>query len=200
MFLIGDDEYKTETDPAGLRQCRARAAGRALHVRDRRPQDAARLQGDRGARMTPTSGRERPPPGPLGRPDERDSQVRRSGQAGGGNPHGQPRLRRPRQGTCRAMPSGPRSTPTCWAAITPVIMPNDIKPRITAASGAESHPHARGREHSVSRPGSLYKTSPLAASTRALLMGTIPGQPAEPVAWVNSWGLARLLHVAGPSR
>lgn len=33
--------------------------------------------------------------------------------------------------------------------------------------------------------GSLYKVSPLAESARPLLFGTIPGQPSEPVAWVN---------------
>ena len=33
--------------------------------------------------------------------------------------------------------------------------------------------------------GSLYKVSPLAASTTPLLTGTIPGQPPEPLAWTN---------------
>jgi hypothetical protein len=38
--------------------------------------------------------------------------------------------------------------------------------------------------------GSLYQVSPLAASATALLVGSIPGKPAEPVAWVNRtrWG------------
>jgi hypothetical protein len=40
VFVIGDDEYKTETTLPCFRQVRARAAGRALHVRDRRSQDA----------------------------------------------------------------------------------------------------------------------------------------------------------------
>ena len=39
-------------DPAGLRRQGARAAGRALHVRDRRPEDAARLS--RGSRRSTT--------------------------------------------------------------------------------------------------------------------------------------------------
>src|SRR5262249_25914922 len=34
--------------------------------------------------------------------------------------------------------------------------------------------------------GSLYKTMPLAGSAVPLLLGTVPGCPAEPVAWVNS--------------
>ncbi|HZW29102.1 MAG TPA: PVC-type heme-binding CxxCH protein, partial [Isosphaeraceae bacterium] len=40
--------------------------------------------------------------------------------------------------------------------------------------------------------GSLYKVSPLAASAFPLLLGRIPGHPAEPVAWVN--------HKTDPSR
>ncbi len=34
--------------------------------------------------------------------------------------------------------------------------------------------------------GSLYKVSPLAKSSKPLLIGTIPGQPTEPVAWTHS--------------
>lgn len=34
--------------------------------------------------------------------------------------------------------------------------------------------------------GSLYKVSPLARTTTPLLIGTIPGQPSEPIAWVNA--------------
>ncbi len=33
--------------------------------------------------------------------------------------------------------------------------------------------------------GSLYRVRPLAPTTTAILIGQIPGQPAEPVAWVN---------------
>ena len=73
---------------------------------------------------------------------------------------------------------------------------NDIKPRITTASGAESHPLLAGVSTPFDGQSSLYKTSPLAASTRALLMGTIPGQPAEPVAWVNLVGTRRVFYTS----
>lgn len=36
--------------------------------------------------------------------------------------------------------------------------------------------------------GSLYKAGPLEEGTRAVLMGKIPNQPAEPVAWTNTYG------------
>jgi type 1 glutamine amidotransferase len=36
--------------------------------------------------------------------------------------------------------------------------------------------------------GSLYRSGPLAAEATALVLGEIPGQPAEPVAWVRRYG------------
>ena len=36
--------------------------------------------------------------------------------------------------------------------------------------------------------GSLYKTSPLKGSAQAVLLGAIPEQPAEPVAWTHEYG------------
>ncbi|MFO0953474.1 MAG: ThuA domain-containing protein [Isosphaeraceae bacterium] len=61
-------------------------------------------------------------------------------------------------------------------------------PAVTIAGtpGLEGHPVVRGVDVSnlVGR-GSLYKVSPLAVSATPLLVGTIPGQEAEPVAWTN---------------
>ena len=36
--------------------------------------------------------------------------------------------------------------------------------------------------------GSLYKVSPLKSGAKPLLIGSIPNQPAEPVAWTHSYG------------
>jgi type 1 glutamine amidotransferase len=44
--------------------------------------------------------------------------------------------------------------------------------------------------------GSLYKVSPLAKTTTALLTGSIPGQPPEPVAWVNEAGRSRVFYTS----
>jgi nicotinamidase-related amidase/type 1 glutamine amidotransferase len=50
-----------------------------------------------------------------------------------------------------------------------------------------SHPILEGVEPStLVGHGSLYMVSPLAKTTTPLLMGTIPGKNAEPVAWVNA--------------
>ena len=63
---------------------------------------------------------------------------------------------------------------------------------ITLAPGARAHAIVSGI--SVARlvgAGSLYKVAPLEAGTSPLLIGEIPGQPAEPVAWTHLYGPRR---------
>jgi nicotinamidase-related amidase/type 1 glutamine amidotransferase len=56
-----------------------------------------------------------------------------------------------------------------------------------AAPGAERHPILRGVDLTqLLSNGSLYKVTPLAGSTTPLVLGSIPGQGPEPVAWTNS--------------
>jgi hypothetical protein len=78
---------------------------------------------------------------------------------------------------------------------------NEFKPKVTMAKGAESHSIMAGVRTPFTGQGSLYKTGPLAASARALLLGEIVGHPVEPVAWVNLVGSSRVfyIHIAGPS-
>jgi nicotinamidase-related amidase/type 1 glutamine amidotransferase len=62
-------------------------------------------------------------------------------------------------------------------------------PRVTIerADGAAAHPILQGVDLAELRGcGSLYKVRPLAKSTTALLIGSIPDRPAEPVAWINT--------------
>ena len=60
------------------------------------------------------------------------------------------------------------------------------KTSITVATGAASHPILAGiRLEELVGNGTLYKNEPLAPSARALLIGAIPNQPAEPVAWTH---------------
>jgi hypothetical protein len=57
---------------------------------------------------------------------------------------------------------------------------------VSLAPGA-SHPILEGVEPStLVGHGSLYKVSPLAKTATPLLIGTIPGQVPEPIAWVNA--------------
>ena len=61
-----------------------------------------------------------------------------------------------------------------------------------APGGAEKHPILRGispAKFTSSR--SLYKVSPLEKSAVPLLIGTIPGEAPEPIAWTNTYGPKR---------
>jgi Trehalose utilisation len=73
---------------------------------------------------------------------------------------------------------------------------NGLKPKVTTTKGAESHPIVAGVQTPFTGQGSLYKTGPLAASTRALLLVKIAGQPVEPVAWVNLVGSSRVFYTS----
>ncbi len=60
------------------------------------------------------------------------------------------------------------------------------KVEIKTADGAVGHPILSGVSIAELRGnGSLYKVSPLAKSATALLIGSIPDKPAEPVLWTN---------------
>jgi len=66
---------------------------------------------------------------------------------------------------------------------------NEPKTVITAAVGSEKHSILTG----IDTPrlfgnGSLYKVSPLKGSATPLLIGRIPDQPPEPVAWTHHYG------------
>ena len=64
---------------------------------------------------------------------------------------------------------------------------NKVKPTLKLAEGAADHAILRGVDLNQLRAnGSLYLVSPLAASTAPLLIGSIPNESAEPVAWTNA--------------
>jgi nicotinamidase-related amidase/type 1 glutamine amidotransferase len=67
---------------------------------------------------------------------------------------------------------------------------------VTAAAGAEAHAILAGVSLPMVGNGSLYRVSPLAAGTTPLLMGAIPGKPAEPVAWTNLCGKSRVFYTS----
>lgn len=63
---------------------------------------------------------------------------------------------------------------------------------ITLAAGGTTHPILEGISVAgLIGAGSLYKVSPLEKGTTPLLMGAIPGQPVEPVAWTHLYGTKR---------
>ena len=61
------------------------------------------------------------------------------------------------------------------------------KVALEVAKGASAHPILNKIDTSQWQgQGSLYLVSPLAKSATALLHGTVPGKPTEPIAWVNT--------------
>jgi putative heme-binding domain-containing protein len=73
---------------------------------------------------------------------------------------------------------------------------NNVHPEITTSPLANSHVIIQDIETPFVSQGSLYKVSPLSASTQALLMGTIPGHAPEPVAWVNTRERGRVFYTS----
>ena len=73
---------------------------------------------------------------------------------------------------------------------------NHVHPEIERAAGEQPHAILRGVDTPFASEGSLYKVSPLAAGTQPLLFGKIPGQPIEPVAWINMHNHARVFYTS----
>ena len=73
---------------------------------------------------------------------------------------------------------------------------NGTNPEISLAPGDKSHMIVGAIETPFVSQGSLYKVSPLTVGTQPLLMGKIPGHPAEPVAWVNLRGNSRVFYTS----
>jgi nicotinamidase-related amidase/type 1 glutamine amidotransferase len=66
---------------------------------------------------------------------------------------------------------------------------HEVGPEVATAvaPGAERHPILRGVDLlRLLSHGSLYRVAPLSGSTTPLVIGSIPGQSPEPVAWTNS--------------
>jgi len=63
---------------------------------------------------------------------------------------------------------------------------------VTPAADGEGHPILAGVKLPFTSDGSLYRVSPLASSTKPLLIGTIPDKEPEPVAWTNMYGQSRV--------
>ncbi len=70
------------------------------------------------------------------------------------------------------------------------------KAAITPAAGSAGHRILTGVELPLLSSGSLYKASPLAESVTLLLVGTIPDNPPEPVAWTNRYKDSRVFYTS----
>jgi type 1 glutamine amidotransferase len=70
------------------------------------------------------------------------------------------------------------------------------KPTVSVVPEAAKHPILAGVKTPLTGHSSLYKVSPLAKTTSALLVGSIPGQQPEPVAWVYESGRSRVFYTS----
>jgi type 1 glutamine amidotransferase len=99
-------------------------------------------------------------------------------------------------------PTDPPAAPnrSVWQAFDPQVLgghytnhyPDGPKTTVTIAAGGRNHQILKGLTVSqLVGAGSLYKVSPLEPDTTPLLMGAIPDQQPEPIAWTHRFGEKR---------
>ena len=195
MFLIGEDEYKTEITLPAFAAKELEPLGVRLHVRDRRRKLAPRFPWGPRARRREPAGPERAPAVPT---SEQMAIIHKYIESG-----------KPLVGirtACHAFdtrgkaPAGHAE----WTSFDPDVLgghytghyANDAHPEISLAPSDKTHIIIRDIETPFVSRGSLYKVSPLADGTQSLLVGTIPGHPPEPVAWVKMRGPSRVFYTS----
>jgi type 1 glutamine amidotransferase len=190
LMVIGEDEYKTEvTLPAFARQ-ELEPHGFQVQSVQADPADKDNFRGLAQAvaasDLVLISIRRRTPP------DEPLNAIRAHLAAG------KPLvgIRTASHAFARRDPSGPMANGAAtWPEFDAEVLGGHYtghhgagpKVATAVASGAALHPILRGVDLArLWSNGSLYKVTPLASSTTPLVMGSIPGQSPEPVAWTNS--------------
>ncbi|WP_337173251.1 PVC-type heme-binding CxxCH protein [Paludisphaera sp.] len=195
VFLIGEDEYETErTLPAFAREeLEPHGVDCALVVADpKTPNDFPGVEALDDADLLVVSVRRRAPT------VEQTRVIRRFVESG--KPVVGVRTASHAFDTRGKAPEGHAE----WPTFDPDVLGghytghhgNDLEPTIDLAPEAKGHPILDGVSLGFKSKGSLYKASPLAPTTIPLLMGSIEGQPAEPVAWVNLKGRSRVFYTS----
>jgi type 1 glutamine amidotransferase/nicotinamidase-related amidase len=195
VFLIGEDEYRTETTlPAfALKELEPRGVRCTFVIADPKlPHDFKGIEALDDADLLVLSVRRRAPKA------EQMAIVRRYLAAS-----------KPLVGirtACHAFDARGKAPPghAEWKTFDPDVLgghytghyANDVKPTIVLAPMAAQHPIVSHVDVPFQSSGSLYKTSPLSAGTQALLLGTIPGQSPEPVAWINGNTSSRVFYTS----
>jgi putative membrane-bound dehydrogenase-like protein len=200
VFMIGEDEYKTEQtlpafaakelEPLGIRCTFAIADPKT-------PNDFPGIEALKDANLLFVSVRRRAPAA------EQMAIIRQYIEAG-----------KPFVGirtACHAFDMRGRAPAghTEWRTFDPDVLgghytthyPATIKSLIDQPPEHKEHPILQGVKTPFTSQSSLYKVRPLAASTETLLLGTVPDNPSEPVAWVNHKGTARIFFTSlgGPA-
>jgi type 1 glutamine amidotransferase len=192
VFMIGEDEYHTwETLPEFAEHDLKKAGYRVTIVQaDASDKNSfpGLVEALRTADLLFVSVRRRTPP-----TEQRDA-VRAHLAAG-----------KPLVGirtACHAFALRPGDPPApaqhaTWQDFDPVVLgghytnhhPAGPVTTVTTGPAGKTHRILTGVSvNNLSSAGSLYKVSPLEKDTTVLLVGTIPNQPAEPIAWTHSYG------------
>jgi putative membrane-bound dehydrogenase-like protein len=195
VFLIGEDEYKTETtlpafavkelEPLGLRCTMAIADPKS-------PNDFPGALALDDADLLVLSVRRRAP-----RADEM-AIIKRYIEAG-----------KPLIGirtACHAFDTRGKAPPghAEWKSFDPDVLgghytghhPDNILPTIERTPGSQDHPILEGVTTPFTASGSLYRTAPLAETALPLLAGKAGSLPVEPVAWVNRKAKSRIFYTS----
>jgi hypothetical protein len=192
VFMIGEDEYHTwETLPEfAKRELQPRGYRITIVNGDGADKDnfPGLVEALRTADLLFLSTRRRTPP-----PDQLNA-VRAHLAAG-----------KPLVGirtACHAFALRPNDPPhaanrAAWQEFDPEVLgghytnhhPAGPKTVVSVAPGAAKHPILKEvRIDALAGNGSLYKVSPLAADAKPLLIGAIPGESPEPIAWTHEYG------------
>lgn len=195
VFMIGEDEYHTWDTLPDFSKRELEARGYRITTIQADPSDKNRFPGLvealQSADLLFISVRRRTPPA-----NQLDA-VRAHLNAG-----------KPLVGirtACHAFalrPTDPAAGPNqaVWQAFDPQVLgghytnhyPDGPKTTVTIAPGAGNHQILKGLTVSkLVGAGSLYKVSPLEPDTTPLLLGAIPDQQPEPIAWTHRFGEKR---------
>jgi rhodanese-related sulfurtransferase/type 1 glutamine amidotransferase len=72
----------------------------------------------------------------------------------------------------------------------------ELLPVVRAVPEAAHHPILKGLPAEFTATGGLYKNAPLPKDSSPLLLGSIPNQPVEPVAWTHSYQGSRIFYTS----
>lgn len=90
-----------------------------------------------------------------------------------------------------------------WQSFDPHVLGGNYQGHHGAGPPVKLQPAPRAEGHPILNDvdatkfvsyGSLYRVSPLASTAQALLIGTIPGKPPEPVAWTHMYRGGRVFY------
>jgi nicotinamidase-related amidase/type 1 glutamine amidotransferase len=188
LFVIGDDEYKTEVTLPAFAKQELEPRGfqvRIVHADARDPNHFPGLaDAVRAADLVLVSARRRTPP-----PDQLkalQAHVAAGKPLVGIRTASHAFAQRGNQPLAAGLAAWPGFDPEVLGGHYTGHHGSGPKTVLSVAPGAKEHIILRGVDLGrLAGNGSLYRAAPLEASTTPLVIGTVPGKDPEPVAWTN---------------